>query len=61
MIGPKILKHVKCGSCGAKYNGKTGKDNTVGIVIYTLVVSVVVFIIMIVAFGVLGGLFYSSR
>lgn len=61
VIGPKILKHVKCQSCGAKYNGKTGKDNTTSIIIYMVVVSVVVFFLMIAVFGVLGALFYSSQ
>lgn len=60
LIGPKILKHVKCNSCGAKYNGKTGKDNTTGIIIYTLIVGVVVFGIMIVLFAAMGILMYSS-
>ena len=40
-VGPALLKHVKCGQCGAKYNGKTGKSNTVGIVIYFIVVTIV--------------------
>lgn len=61
VLGPKILKHVKCGSCGAKYNGKSGKDNTAGIIIYSLVVGVIVFVVMLVSLGVLGALFYSSR
>lgn len=61
VIGPKILKHVKCRSCGAKYNGKTGRDNTTGIVIYTVIVSVAAFFLMIAVFGVIGFLFYSSQ
>lgn len=60
VIGPKILKHVRCNSCGAKYNGKTGKDNTTGIVIYSLIVAVLVFALMMVFFTVLGVLMYSS-
>ncbi|MGH9821334.1 MAG: hypothetical protein ACRD43_14300, partial [Pyrinomonadaceae bacterium] len=35
VLGPKILSHVKCQSCGKKYNGKTGRDNTTNIVLYT--------------------------
>lgn len=61
VIGPKILKHVKCNSCGAKYNGKTGKDNTTGIIIYSVVVGVIAFSLMFVVFGVLGVLMMSSR
>lgn len=60
VIGPKILKHVKCNSCGAKFNGKTGRDNTTGIVIYTIIVSVIALFVMIAAFGVLGALIYST-
>jgi hypothetical protein len=41
IIGPKILTHVKCLSCGTKYNGKTGKDNTNGIIIYCVVVGII--------------------
>ena len=37
VLGPKLLHHVKCTKCGAKFNGKTGKDNFTAIVIYTVV------------------------
>lgn len=43
VLGPKLFTHVKCQSCNAKYNGKTGKDNTVNILIYFAVVAIVVF------------------
>jgi hypothetical protein len=36
-LGPWILCHVRCKECGTCYNGRTGKDNTVGIIIYTAV------------------------
>ena len=52
VLGPKILTHVKCQSCGKKYNGKTGKDNTTGIVIYSLIVGLICFFV--VAFAVLS-------
>lgn len=54
IIGPKILTHVKCSSCGHKFNGKSGKDNTTGIVIYSAVVAVLAFGLMIVAFAALA-------
>jgi len=38
VLGPKLLTHVKCGTCGKKYNGKSGKENTTGIVYYSVVV-----------------------
>jgi hypothetical protein len=45
VLGPKMLTHVKCGSCGYKYNGKSGKENTLAIVIYTMVVGVLAFLL----------------
>ena len=45
-IGPRVLTHVKCQSCGHKYNGKTGKDNTTGIIIYSLIVGMAAFFLM---------------
>jgi hypothetical protein len=50
VIGPKVLTHVKCPRCGHAYNGKTGRDNTTGIVIYSVVVAVI-------AFGLVGFMF----
>ncbi len=41
-IGAKMLKHVKCQGCGNGYNGVTGKSNTVGIILYQLVILVIV-------------------
>jgi len=35
-IGPSLLSHVRC-ECGTAFNGKTGKSNTTGIVIYVAV------------------------
>ncbi|MBN2116665.1 MAG: hypothetical protein JW730_08845 [Anaerolineales bacterium] len=33
ILGPAILTHVKCNNCGTQYNGKTGKSNTVAIIL----------------------------
>jgi predicted nucleic-acid-binding Zn-ribbon protein len=41
VLGPKIFTHVKCQSCGSKYNGKTGQSNTTNIIIYTLVAGII--------------------
>ncbi|CAN5494793.1 hypothetical protein BH10ACI2_BH10ACI2_13310 [soil metagenome] len=49
-IGPRVLTHVKCPGCGNKYNGKTGGDNTVGIIVYSLIVGLAGFVLMFVAF-----------
>ena len=58
LIGPKILTHVKCGMCGTGYNGKTGKDNTTNIIIYSVVVIVILFFLMMLMFFALGVLTY---
>jgi hypothetical protein len=50
VIGPKVLTHVKCPQCGHAYNGKTGRDNTNGIIIYSVVVGII-------AFGLVGLMF----
>ena len=42
LIGPRILSHVKCPQCSYAYNGKTGRDNTTGIIIYSVAVAVVI-------------------
>lgn len=53
-LGPRVLTHVKCPNCSHKYNGKTGKDNTTGIVIYSLVVGGIAFVLMFVVFFLLA-------
>jgi hypothetical protein len=61
VLGPRILNHVKCASCGNKYNGKSGKDNTTGIVIYSAVVAIVIFGLMVVMFAALALLTLSTK
>lgn len=46
VLGPKLLTHVECQSCGKKYNGKTGKDNTTSIIIYGVVAGVICFVLV---------------
>jgi hypothetical protein len=41
VLGPKLLSHVRCITCGNCYNGKTGRPNTTAIVIYTAVFAVI--------------------
>lgn len=43
VIGPKMLSHVKCQTCGLAYNGKSGQSNTTGIVIYSIIVFIIFF------------------
>lgn len=61
ILGPKILTHVKCRDCGSKYNGKSGKDNTAGIVIYSAVVAILVLGLVVVMFAALGLLMFATR
>lgn len=51
VLGPKLLTHVKCPACGKKYNGKSGKDNTTNIVIYSVVVGVICLALVVVIFA----------
>jgi hypothetical protein len=44
-VGPALFTHVKCLSCGAKYNGKTGRSNLTAIVIYQVVAVAIVIVI----------------
>jgi hypothetical protein len=37
LLGPSLLTHVKCEDCGTAYNGKTGRSNTPGIIVYSVV------------------------
>jgi transposase-like protein len=41
-IGPRLLSHAVCRGCGFGFNWKTGRSNTNGIIIYTVVILVVV-------------------
>lgn len=61
LLGPKLLTHVKCLGCNKNYNGKTGKDNTTNIVIYSVIVGVIVFFFVLVVFAGLGVLIYSIK
>lgn len=61
LLGPKILTHVKCTSCGYKYNGKTGKDNTTGIIIYSVIVGVFMLALVVVIFTAVAALIFTTR
>jgi transposase-like protein len=54
LVGPKMLKHVKCRSCAMTYNGKTGQSNTTNIIIYSIVLGVI-------SFGLFFLLFFGLR
>jgi hypothetical protein len=46
VIGPRILNHVKCNQCGQTFNSKTGRSNTTGIIVYSVVTGVICLIIL---------------
>ena len=46
LIGAKMLHHVQCPRCGARFNGKTGQSNSVAIAIYMIVVGAIAFALM---------------
>ena len=52
-IGPWLLSHVKCNDCGTKYNGKSGKSNLVPIIVYSVVMAVVSYVVVLVIFEAL--------
>ncbi len=52
LIGPKILSHTICASCGLGFNGKTGKSNNTAIAIYMgVAVALVLMVFGFVAFA----------
>ena len=50
LIGSKIINHVECPACGARFNGKTGQDNTGAIAIYMVVVGLLSFALLFLVF-----------
>lgn len=61
VLGPRMLTHVQCTGCGYCYNGKTGRENTSGIILYTLVVGILALGLVFVMFAALGLLMYATR
>ena len=61
LLGPKILTHVKCPQCGYAYNGKSGKDNTTGIVIYSVIVGIVVLAFVVIVFAAVGIIMFAGN
>lgn len=51
LLGPRLLKHVKCNGCGLTYNGKSGQSNTTNIVIYSVVLGVIAFVVFFLIFN----------
>jgi hypothetical protein len=47
LLGPKLLNHTVCASCGFAFNGKTGKSNNAAIAIYMGVIFGIVIILFV--------------
>lgn len=41
LIGAKLLHHVECVQCGARFSGRTGRSNNTAIAVYMIVISVI--------------------
>jgi hypothetical protein len=52
-LGPRLFHVVKCGLCGAQYNGKTGGKLTRVIIVYQLVAIVMFAIVFVLLKGLL--------
>lgn len=46
LIGSKIINHVECPMCHARFNGRTGGDNSGAIAIYMVVTGVIVLVLL---------------
>jgi hypothetical protein len=47
LIGAKLLHHVECPRCGARFNGSTGQSNSTAIAIYMIVVGAIALAILV--------------
>ncbi len=45
ILGPRLMHHTKCETCGYRFNGKTGKSNTTPIIIYTVATFVIILVV----------------
>jgi hypothetical protein len=52
---------VKCTGCNYKYNGKSGKDNTTGIIVYSVIVAIFCLGLIVVMFAALAALTFATR
>jgi hypothetical protein len=46
VLGPKMLHHTKCEVCRYRYNSKTRKSNTTGIIIYSVSLFVIALVVV---------------
>ena len=55
LVGPRMLNHVRCVSCGSEFNSKTGQSNQKAIWIYMGVI----FVIALLFFGMIFALSFN--
>jgi hypothetical protein len=53
LLGPSLLTHVECPKCGMQYNGKTGRSNRNGIIVYSVVLGLITVAVLTGVFGLL--------
>jgi hypothetical protein len=46
LLGPKLLHHVECTHCRARFNGRTGRSNDTAIAIYMIAIGAVAFMLV---------------
>jgi hypothetical protein len=44
VVGPRLLSHVECPRCHARFNGNTGQSNEMAIRLYLAVVTIAVLV-----------------
>jgi predicted Zn finger-like uncharacterized protein len=54
--GPAMLSHVKCQDCGHEYNGRTGRSNILGIIVFVAVPLLGILAVL----GVIAYIFYRQ-
>lgn len=47
VLGPKLLRHVECPGCRARFNARTGRSNGAAIALYLIVVGALAAALMI--------------
>jgi hypothetical protein len=46
VVGPRLLHHVECPRCRARFNGKTGQSNTAAIAIYSIAIGAIALVLV---------------
>ena len=46
VVGPRMLRHVECPACHARFNGETGQSNDAAIRLYIAVLTIAALLVM---------------